>query len=110
MPARDEPRRPGRAGEGRRLPGLGAGRRHLLGGGGSERPAEDASRALLGRLLGTVALALPVIVLAMVSAWQFRNWQWLSLVLATPVVTWGAWPFHLATWTNLRHRAATMTP
>ncbi len=73
-----------------------------------QQPATDASRALLGRLLGTLALALPVVVLAMVSAWQFRNWQWLSLVLATPVVTWGAWPFHVATWTNLRHRAATM--
>jgi Cu+-exporting ATPase len=60
------------------------------------------------RLLVSAALALPVLVLAMVPAWQFDKWQWLSLALASPVVVWGGWPFHVATWTNLRHRAATM--
>ena len=44
----------------------------------------------------------------MVSAFQFRNWQWLSLTLAAPVVVWGGAPFHRAAWANLRHRAATM--
>lgn len=44
----------------------------------------------------------------MVPAWQFTNWQWLSLTLAAPVVAWGALPFHRAAWTNLRHGAATM--
>jgi P-type Cu+ transporter len=39
---------------------------------------------------------------------QFRHWQWISLALATPVVAWAAWPFHKATWMNLRHGAATM--
>ena len=34
--------------------------------------------------------------MAMVPAWQFTNWQWLSLTLAAPVVVWGAWPFHRA--------------
>ena len=51
---------------------------------------------------------MPVILLAMVPALQFDYWQWLSLTLAAPVVTWGAWPFHRATWVNLRHGAATM--
>src|SRR5699024_1227222 len=50
----------------------------------------------------------PVIVLAMVPALQFTYWQWISLTLAAPVVVWGALPFHRATWTNLRHGAATM--
>src|SRR6478752_5259675 len=50
----------------------------------------------------------PVIVLGMVPAWQFTGWQWASLVLATPVVTWCAWPFHRATFANLRHGATTM--
>jgi Cu+-exporting ATPase len=49
-----------------------------------------------------------VIALAMVPAWQFTSWQWLSLTLAAPVVVWGAWPFHRAAWTNLRHAASTM--
>jgi Cu+-exporting ATPase len=44
----------------------------------------------------------------MVSALQFTNWQWLALQLATPVVLWAGWPFHVAAWKNLRHAAATM--
>ena len=53
-------------------------------------------------------LTVPVVLLAMVPAWQFTYWQWLSLTLAAPVVVWGAWPFHRAAWANLRHGAATM--
>ncbi|EMD28188.1 copper-translocating P-type ATPase [Amycolatopsis azurea DSM 43854] len=69
---------------------------------------EDQTGSLRTRLLVSAALAVPVIVLAMVPAWQFTYWQWISLVLAAPVVTWGAWPFHRPAWTNLRHGAATM--
>jgi Cu+-exporting ATPase len=58
--------------------------------------------------LVSAVLALPVVLLGMVPSWQFDGWQWLSLVLATPVVTWGAWPFHVATWRNARHATATM--
>ncbi|MGW7193991.1 copper-translocating P-type ATPase, partial [Streptomyces sp. NPDC054838] len=60
------------------------------------------------RLVVSAALALPVVVLAMVPALQFDNWQWLSLVLAAPVAVWGALPFHRAAWTNATHGAATM--
>ncbi|MFF7646753.1 heavy metal translocating P-type ATPase [Streptomyces canus] len=60
------------------------------------------------RLFVSVALAVPVVVLSMVPALQFDNWQWLALTLASPVVVWGAWPFHQAAWTNIRHGAATM--
>ena len=60
------------------------------------------------RLLASAVLALPVLLLAMVPALQFRHWEWLALVLATPVVTWGAWPFHRAAWINARHGTATM--
>ena len=56
----------------------------------------------------SLALAVPVTVLAMVPAAQFPGWQWVSLVLATPVATWGAWPFHRAAAVNARHGAATM--
>jgi Cu+-exporting ATPase len=55
-----------------------------------------------------LALAVPVVLLAMVPALQFRGWQWLSLALATPVVTWGAWPLHRAALAAARHRTATM--
>ncbi|MFP5256410.1 MAG: heavy metal translocating P-type ATPase [Acidimicrobiia bacterium] len=60
------------------------------------------------RLLVTAALSLPVIVLSMVPALQFDSWQWLAFTLTSPVVAWGAWPFHRATWANLRHGATTM--
>ena len=60
------------------------------------------------RLVVSLALAVPVTVLAMVPAAQFPGWQWLSLALATPVATWGAWPFHRAAAVNARHGTATM--
>ena len=69
---------------------------------------DDPSRPWRDRLLISSVLTVPVIVLAMVPAWQFDNWQWLSLTLAAPVVAWGAWPFHQAAWTNLRHGTSTM--
>ncbi|MBX3284763.1 MAG: copper-translocating P-type ATPase [Actinobacteria bacterium] len=60
------------------------------------------------RVLVSAALSLPVLLLSMVPRLQFDHWQWISLTLASPVVVWGGWPFHRATWTNLRHGAATM--
>ncbi|NNM48159.1 heavy metal translocating P-type ATPase [Knoellia koreensis] len=68
----------------------------------------DPLKSLRDRLVVSALLSVPVIVLAMVPAWQFRYWQWLSLALAAPVVVWGAWPFHRAAWVNLRHGQATM--
>ncbi|MGH3587938.1 MAG: heavy metal translocating P-type ATPase, partial [Pseudonocardia sp.] len=77
-----------------------------------ERPAEgdepDPTLPLRQRLTTSIVLAVPVIAMAMVPALQFTYWQWISLALAGPVVTWAAWPFHKAAWTNLRHGAATM--
>ncbi|WP_203566514.1 heavy metal translocating P-type ATPase [Aestuariimicrobium ganziense] len=71
--------------------------------------ADDLHVAELRRkLLIVVALTVPVIAMAMVPALQFTHWQWLSLVLAAPVVVWGGYQFHRAAWTNLRHGNATM--
>ena len=69
-------------------------------------PAFDGP--LRRRLIVSLALAVPVVVLAMVPAVQFPGWQWVSLALATPVATWGAWPFHRGAAVNARHGAATM--
>ena len=71
---------------------------------------EGAAEAdsLRQRLLVSLALAIPVVVLAMVPALQFRDWQWASLALASPVAVWGAWPFHRAAVINARHGTATM--
>ncbi|MEU8705528.1 heavy metal translocating P-type ATPase [Streptomyces sp. NPDC048565] len=70
--------------------------------------ADDELRPLRQRLVTAVLLAAPVIAMAMIPALQFEYWQWLSLTLAAPVVTYAAWPFHRAAWTNVRHGAATM--
>ncbi|WP_366917644.1 heavy metal translocating P-type ATPase [uncultured Pseudokineococcus sp.] len=69
---------------------------------------DDPLRSLRRRVVGAVALAVPVVVLAMVPAVQFPAWQWVSLALALPAVLWAGWPFHRAAWVNLRHGAATM--
>ena len=69
---------------------------------------EQRTRSLQERLVISTALTVPVVLLSMVPALQFRFWQWLALTLASPVVVWGAAPFHRAAWTNLRHGAATM--
>jgi Cu+-exporting ATPase len=69
---------------------------------------DDPTRLLRQRLIVCAVLAAPVVALAMIPSLQFDGWQWLSLTLAAPVITWGALPFHRAAWTNLRHAAATM--
>jgi P-type Cu+ transporter len=71
------------------------------------RAASDLS-LLRRRLWTSVVLALPVVALAMVPAWHFPAWQWVSLALTTPVVAYGGGPFHRAALTNLRHGVATM--
>ncbi|MBQ1080050.1 MULTISPECIES: cation-translocating P-type ATPase [unclassified Nocardiopsis] len=68
----------------------------------------DPTRALWNRALVSIVLSVPVIAMAMVPALQFTYWQWASLALAAPVVVWGALPFHVAAWKNLRLGTATM--
>lgn len=76
--------------------------------GGEDERADGELRSLRQRLVTAVLLAAPVVAMAMIPALQFEYWQWLSLTLAAPVVTYAAWPFHRAAWTNARHGAATM--
>ena len=68
----------------------------------------DEIAALRRRLIIAAVLSIPVLLMAMIPALQFDNFQWLSLNLVTPVVLWAAWPFHKAAWANLKHGAATM--
>lgn len=74
----------------------------------AEPADEPPTDPLKQRLIVSAVLSVPVIAMAMIPALQFTNWQWLSLTLAAPVVVWGAWPFHRAAWTNLRHGTSTM--
>ena len=78
------------------------------GGAEDEVPDDPEVASLRQRLLVSAVLTVPVAVLSMVPPLQFDNWQWLALTLASPVVVWGAWPFHRAAWINLRYASATM--
>ena len=75
---------------------------------GDEPAVPDETDQLRQRLIISAILSIPVIAMAMIPPLQFTNWQWLSLTLAAPVVVWGAWPFHKAAWTNLKHGTTTM--
>ena len=78
-------------------------------GDGPSAPAgEDGAAGLRRRLVISALLSAPVLALSMVPPLQFDGWQWVVLVLSTPVVVWAGLPFHRAAWVNLRHGAATM--
>ena len=72
------------------------------------RPEVDHAAQLRTRVIVSATLAVPVIVLAMVPAWQFPGWQWLSLALTLPVYGWAGFPFHRSALVNARHGATTM--
>nr|WP_308284315.1 heavy metal translocating P-type ATPase [Streptomyces buecherae] len=73
-----------------------------------EKKKAAIAREERDRLLITALLSIPVLVISMVPALQFRNWQWVCFVLSTPVAAWGSWPFHARAARGLRHGAATM--
>lgn len=60
------------------------------------------------RLIVSIALSIPVVLLSMVAAWQFDGWQWWAMALSAPVVTWCAWPFHRTALKNALHGASSM--
>jgi Cu+-exporting ATPase len=79
-------------------------------GNGEEHDHEGlhGAASMLRRLRVSAVLAVPVLALSMVPAWQFDFWQWIVLALATPIVLWGAYPFHRSALLNARYGAATM--
>jgi Cu+-exporting ATPase len=64
--------------------------------------------SLRTRVIGSAILSVPILLMSMVGALQFDGWQWVSLALTLPVVFWGGWPIHRATWVNIKHGALTM--
>ncbi|MET7714469.1 heavy metal translocating P-type ATPase [Streptomyces sp. NPDC005407] len=76
-----------------------------------EEPVDAEGAHIAGlrrRLIVSALLGLPVVLVSMISALHFAGWEGVALALATPVVAWGAWPFHRAAALNLRHGSATM--
>jgi Cu+-exporting ATPase len=76
--------------------------------GPADEPAAIPASRLRPRLIGAAVLTVPVFLVSMVPGFQFPNWGWVAAVLALPVVTWAAWPFHRAAAINARHLASTM--
>jgi Cu+-exporting ATPase len=71
-------------------------------------PTDTRGADLRRRLWVAAVLAVPVVLLSMIPALQFRGWQWVVAALALPVATWAAWPFHKAAWRAARHGSSTM--
>ncbi len=73
----------------------------------TRRAAETRLTSLRRRLAVSAILAVPLcdlsILLALVPRLRFTGWEALCVLLAVPVVTWAAAPFHQATWRGLRH-------
>jgi len=78
------------------------------GAGPADQAAAIPASRLRPRLIAAAVLTIPVFLISMVPALQFPNWGWAAAVLALPVVTWAAWPFHRAAAINARHLASTM--
>jgi P-type Cu+ transporter len=68
----------------------------------------DLVRPLRTRLLVSLALTVPLLLLSMAPPVQFRGWEWLAFALSTPIVLWAGLPFHRAALLNARHLIATM--
>lgn len=82
---------------------------HASGGAAAGGPtAHGAAAQLKPRLILAAILTVPVFAISMLPAFQFANWGWVAGILALPVVTWAAWPFHRAAGINARHFASTM--
>ena len=60
------------------------------------------------RMWLALVLTIPVLVMAYFEPAQFDGWQWVSLALATPVVTWCAFPFHRAMLGGVRRGIAAL--
>jgi P-type Cu+ transporter len=68
----------------------------------------DLVKPLRARLLASIALTIPLVLLAAVPPLQFNGWEWVAFALATPIVLWAGFSFHRAAVLNARHLTATM--
>lgn len=82
---------------------------------------EEANPELLDmtrRFWVCVALTIPILIVVMSNLMppvagllQFaspRTWQWFEMILATPVVLWGGWPFFVRGWRSIVNRSLNM--
>ncbi|HXQ25792.1 MAG TPA: heavy metal translocating P-type ATPase [Candidatus Acidoferrales bacterium] len=84
----------------------------------SAEPEENPElRDMRRRFWISTALAIPVLVVAMSdlipgrpleSLASARTWAWFEMILATPVVLWGGWPFFVRFWNSIVNRSLNM--
>jgi Cu+-exporting ATPase len=79
----------------------------------AEVEADPEYDSMLRRFWVSAALSLPLLLLSMFGEYLglhlaagLRNW--IELILATPVVLWGGWPFFERFWASLVHRSPNM--
>ena len=65
-------------------------------------------RDLQRRLVVAAVLSAPVVALGMLDHWHVPYRNWISLLLATPVVVWAAAPFFVRFWASLVQRSPNM--
>src|SRR5215218_2696649 len=75
---------------------------------GGHHHGDEPFAALARRLAVAVVLTLPLTLLTTVPSLQFSGWEWLALVLSTPVVFYAGLGFHRAALRSARHLEATM--
>ena len=86
---------------------VGRARRHAVTGQAHVHDASAASAAARVRMIVSIVLTIPVVLLAMVFMDAPAS-PMLQAILTTPVVLWCALPFHRAAWNAARHGSSTM--
>jgi P-type Cu+ transporter len=75
---------------------------------GEHRHDDEPAAVVPPRLVVAIVLTVPLTLLALVSPLRFPGWEWVALVLSTPVVFYSGIGIHRAALQNARHLAATM--
>ena len=69
---------------------------------------DEEAEKLKHTTIWSALVSLPVMLVSMIPALQFENWEFAALAATTLVYFAGGAVFHRATWVNLKHGAATM--
>ncbi|WP_085528985.1 heavy metal translocating P-type ATPase [Kocuria massiliensis] len=70
--------------------------------------AMPPEKVLKRRIWVALIFTIPLFAISMIPGLQFPHWGWVAALLALPVSTWAAWPFHVTAARSARHGASTM--
>ncbi len=69
---------------------------------------KSEQKSIRPKLITGAVLSVLTVAISMIPAFRFAGWEWVALVLSTPVMFYVAYPFHEATIKNLRFGTTTM--